>query len=150
MMQRCYLQTNHAFQSYGGRGIKVCDKWHKFEGFYADMGDPPFEGASLDRINNDGNYEPGNVRWATSLEQARNNRRNVRYEFRGHNLLLVEWAEMIGLPRATLVSRVCLYGWPIERALTEPTRDASAPGRPVIKIPNEIPYADTSAESAVL
>ena len=139
MMQRCYLPTNHAYHNYGGRGIKVYEGWHKFEGFFADMGDIPFVGASLDRIDNNKGYQPGNVRWATKVEQAHNRRNNVRYSFNGHDLLLIEWAEMTGISRATLVSRVMLYGWPIEKALTHPVIDPRAKGHPIKIIPRGIP-----------
>lgn len=73
MRNRCEKKNNPAYKNYGGRGIKVCDQWHKFEGFYADMGKRP-KGRSLDRINNDGNYEIGNCRWATKQEQNSNKR----------------------------------------------------------------------------
>lgn len=143
MMQRCYLPTNKAYHNYGGRGIKVCEKWHKFEGFFEDIGSPPFPKASLDRIDNNGNYEPGNVRWASRTEQAHNKRNNTRYEYAGHNLLLVEWAEMVGIPRATLASRIMLYGWPLEKALTYPVIDPRAKGHPIKIVPREIKPALT-------
>lgn len=74
MLQRC-LNRNHArWADWGGRGIKVCEEWRKFERFIADVGLRPSSKHSLDRIDNDGNYEPGNVRWATSKEQSRNKR----------------------------------------------------------------------------
>jgi len=73
MLQRCFDANSKAYCWYGGRGITVCKRWLKFENFYADMGDPP-PGLSIDRINNDGNYEPGNCRWSTRAEQVRNRR----------------------------------------------------------------------------
>lgn len=74
MMKRCNNPNDKAYNHYGGRGISVCERWRKFENFYADMGGRP-DGYSLDRINNNGNYEPSNCQWSTQKEQA-NNRRN--------------------------------------------------------------------------
>jgi hypothetical protein len=75
MMQRCYNPNDSAHHYYGGRAvpITVCEDWHSFENFFADMGDPP-DGWSIDRVDNDRDYSPGNCRWATSLEQVRNRR----------------------------------------------------------------------------
>ena len=82
MINRCYSKTHKKYKDYGGRGIRVCDRWlKKFDRFYADMGDPPGPGYSIDRINVDGNYEPRNCRWATHKQQA-NNRRNSKNRIR--------------------------------------------------------------------
>jgi len=78
MIDRCTNEKNNRFDRYGGRGIKVCDRWNKFENFLFDMGEKPHEGLSIDRIDNNGDYDPGNCCWSTATEQARNRSTSVR------------------------------------------------------------------------
>lgn len=108
MKQRCQLPSYRLYHDYGGRGITVCQEWQTFEGFYADMGEPPFAGASLERKDNDGPYCKGNCVWSTRTEQNRNKRNTVRYMFQGQQLTLMEVSEITGINANTLASRV--YG----------------------------------------
>lgn len=122
MMTRClWSKPERAdFALYQGKGITICERWKEFASFLAEMGPKPTVRHTLDRIDSDGNYEPGNCRWATSKEQARNwKRRNRRITFNGETLLLDEWAARIGLTRESLRDRL-KTGWTIERALTTP------------------------------
>lgn len=105
MIRRCTRPKHPEFSNYGARGIKVCERWMKFENFYADMGAKP-TGRSLDRFpDNDGNYEPGNCRWATSIEQCNNMRKNVYIEFNGRRQTATEWARETGIKAGTLTYR---------------------------------------------
>ena len=122
MNRRCDLPSHEAYKDYGGRGIRVCERWLKFENFYEDVGEPPFEGASLDRIDNDLGYSPENTRWATKLQQANNRRTTRRISFNGVSKTLREWADVLGVSVKTLTSRVYLREWDIERALTTKVR----------------------------
>lgn len=104
MIDRCHKPALKGFKNYGARGISVCDRWRfgengktGFECFLADMGNPPFAGASLDREDNDGNYEPSNVRWAGSKTQALNRRNAVWHEIDGVSKPLKTWADELGL-----------------------------------------------------
>lgn len=121
MKARCLNPANDRFQSYGGRGIDVCERWREsFESFLADMGPRP-PGMTLDRIDNDGNYEPKNCRWATRSEQRKNQRPNIRgrkITFRGECRSIRSWAKKLGLSERTLGYRV--RTWPVEKALTTP------------------------------
>lgn len=80
MKDRCLNKNNHAYKNYGGRGIKICPEWlNSFENFYRDMGERP-EGKSIDRIDNNGNYEPSNTKWSTPKEQMNNTRKQKKYD----------------------------------------------------------------------
>jgi hypothetical protein len=117
MTQRCHGPGGLEDSRYGGRGIAVCGRWlHSFENFLADMGPRPSPAHSIDRIENAGDYEPGNCRWATSTEQARNTRRNRQLTYKGRTMCLAGWAVEAGLRVGTLRWRL-EHDWPIERAL---------------------------------
>lgn len=122
MKDRCNNPKSTSYPNYGARGIKVCDRWaNSFELFHQDMGDPPSMNHTLDRIDNDGNYEPSNCKWSTSAEQASNTRFNRNITFQGETRTLSEWARRLGISHSALASR--LNKWPIEKALTaEPRR----------------------------
>lgn len=121
MIRRCEMPSQESYPLYGGRGIKVCTRWHDFAAFLADVGEKP-AGMSLDRIDGSRGYEPGNCRWATMKQQQRNRRGNRFLEHCGERLTVAEWAERVGVPSATIRSRIDRYGWTVERALTEPYR----------------------------
>lgn len=121
MRARCSNPNRKDYARYGGRGVAVCDRWREsFENFLVDMGPKPTPQHSLDRINVNGNYEPGNCRWATMEEQARNKRTNVIVEWNGKKKTVVEWAEQVGVNYITLWHRIVKRGWPINEAMTRP------------------------------
>lgn len=129
MAQRCTNPNNKYFRLYGGRGIKVCERWAlSLEAFLADMGEPPSPQHTLDRIDSNGDYEPGNCRWATAREQARNRTTNRYITYRGQTRLLIEWCEILGQNVARVRARLGL-GWDEERALTAPLRHRLGAGR---------------------
>jgi len=117
MLDRCRNPKNSGWMLYGGRGITVCAEWANFASFLADMGPRP-PGHSLDRVDPDGNYAPGNVRWATAREQNRNVRTNRWLTYSGVTLCLADWAARLGIHSSTLAHR--LKHWPLERALATP------------------------------
>lgn len=122
---RCHNPDDPAYQTYGGRGIAMCDRWlNSFEDFLADMGERP-EGKTLDRYPDvDGNYEPGNCRWATPIEQSNNKRNNVRHMFAGELRTIPQIAREIGISVHSLKSRM-RAGWSLERATSEPIRKSA-------------------------
>jgi len=116
--ERCYKTGCRDYKNYGARGIKVCNEWvNSFPAFLSYIGFRPSPDHSLDRIDNDGNYEPGNVRWATRSEQQRNTRRNHILTLKGRSQCITAWAEETGIPDHVILYRLNRRGWPIERAL---------------------------------
>ena len=118
MRGRCNNPKNRQYHSYGGRGITVCERWHKFENFHEDMGPRP-DGRTLDRINNNGNYEFDNCRWAT-LRQQNNNRINTAL-INGEPVTVV--ARRHGKSPDVLYQRYFVLGWTLEEALNTPVRE---------------------------
>jgi hypothetical protein len=116
MRSRCNDPKSESYKNYGGRGIKVCERWGKFENFLEDMGLPPTGRHQPDRIDNDGNYEPSNVRWATAKQNANNRGDNVVLEFEGRKQTMAQWADERGIGRTTLQYRIA-HGWPVDKAL---------------------------------
>lgn len=123
MIQRCTNPNSQQYSNYGGRGIKVCDRWlNSFENFYADMGPRPSPEHSLDRYpNNDGNYEPGNCRWATKEEQCNNTRNNINIVYQNKQYTVAQLARESNIGRSTIVSRLNA-GWDIEDVIKKPIR----------------------------
>lgn len=113
MKARCHQPSNKDYARYGARGVRVCDRWRfgedgisGFTLFLQDMGDPPFEGATLDRVDPEGNYEPGNVRWADMETQTRN-KKNIRWlTIDGVRKPLTEWAREVGVGPKTIHYRL--------------------------------------------
>ena len=119
MINRCENPNEPAYPRYGGRGIKVHPEWRvSFEAFYRDMGPRPAPRATLDRIDNDGDYAPGNVRWATYQEQARNRRSTKWIEWEGQQIPLAELAEREGISYKKLWKRLST-GVPLDKALSK-------------------------------
>ncbi|MHB8815449.1 MAG: hypothetical protein ACYDAE_19565 [Steroidobacteraceae bacterium] len=118
MKSRCLNPNDKDYRHYGGRGIRVCERWLKFENFLADMGERP-AGTQLDRRENNGHYEPGNCRWITKKQNSRNRRRSVMVTVDGVTRCAAEWAELKGLPLETVSARL-KRGWSAERAVNTP------------------------------
>ena len=122
MRKRCSNPSYGNYHRYGGRNIVVCDRWLKsFVNFLADMGPKPSSKHTIDRIDNDGNYEPSNCRWATPKQQSRNKSTNHLVTHNGRTMCLVEWAEETGIGFVTLYCRL-QSGWSIKQVLTTPAR----------------------------
>lgn len=120
MKSRCSNPNGKYYKNYGGRGIRVCDEWKSFESFFSYVGPRPTPFHTIDRIDNNGNYEPGNVRWATRRQQNANQRRSVTYTVDGKTECLSEWARISGICSNTIRHRIKL-GIPIKDAIFSKT-----------------------------
>lgn len=121
--RRCLSATENpvTWARYGGRGITVCNRWLSFENFAADMGEPPSKQHTIERIDNNGNYEPSNCRWATRKEQARNTRNNRMISAFGKTMCIAAWGEETGIGQDAIERRLS-RGWDTEKMLTKPAR----------------------------
>jgi hypothetical protein len=118
MMSRCHNANDTGYRYYGGRGIIVCQKWHNFSNFLLDMGEKPKD-HSIDRFpDNNGNYEPGNCRWATTKQQSENKSNTLRVNVAGEIMCLSEAARITGIKYDTLRSRIFRNHWDQIRAMT--------------------------------
>lgn len=122
MKQRCMDPKVKEYYRYGGRGISVCKEWLEFEPFYKwAMANGYRDDLTIDRINNDGNYEPGNCRWVTYQEQVINSTSSKLITYKGETKNIKNWAKTLGIPYTALMHRI-RKGWSIERAFTQPIR----------------------------
>lgn len=125
MRQRCNYKGSIGYETYGGRGIKVCKEWDSFEVFLSDMGERP-DGKTLDRVDPNGDYCKNNCRWISRKEQNRNRRDNRCFEFQGALRTIPEIAEMVGLKEATLRRRLVIVGEQIDFAVRPVSKRAGA------------------------
>jgi len=122
MIRRCHNPKDLSYYRYGARGIQVCDRWRQsFSAFAQDMGPRPSKAYSIDRKNNDGNYEPENCSWQTAKRQARNRHNTVRLTMNGVTKPLMDWSELSGVKPRTIQHRLRL-GWCVEDAVYKPTK----------------------------
>lgn len=120
MKARCYDKHRMYYYLYGGRGITVCREWREFENFIRDMGEPPTQKHTIDRIDPNGNYEPSNCRWATMKEQANNTRSNRMITHKGETRTMSQWADEAGMSSDNIKDRLNKLGWTVEKALSTP------------------------------
>lgn len=122
ILRRCLNADDWAYRWYGGRGITVCDRWmNSFSAFFDDMG-PRADGQGIDRINNDGNYEPSNCRWASREVNTRNRSIARMLTFNGETKNLIEWSNETGVSSSLFIHRVKTLGWSEEKAMFTPPR----------------------------
>lgn len=121
---RCYKKGSQSYHKYGARGIIVCDRWlNSFENFIKDMGPRPSNKHSIERLDNNGNYEPTNCKWATTKEQQNNTSRSRRIEYNGVIKTLSQWGGVYGM-QAQVIGKRLDKGWSVEKALTTPILDS--------------------------
>jgi hypothetical protein len=118
MRARCEKPSASGYAKYGAKGIRVCERWQRFENFLVDMGERPSPKHTIERKNSRGNYEPDNCVWATMKQQQNNRTNNRRITWRGETLTLMQWAERLGIPRERIAARIDRLGWSVERALS--------------------------------
>jgi len=122
MRDRCYNKNRSNYERYGGRGIKVCDRWRSFENFFADMGLRPSPAHTLDRIDNNSDYGPENCRWATPTEQQDNRRNTIKIVYRGSTMTIGQAVRAAGnvVQRDIAFQRIRKRGWDVARAVETP------------------------------
>lgn len=124
--RRCLDPNHEHYSRYGGRGISMCRKWlMSFDAFIADMGPKP-NGTTIERIDNNGNYEPGNCKWATRKEQSNNRSTNKLVTLNGITQTVAQWCDALGVPHAAVRSRI-RAGWTAERVFQERVKDNGMP-----------------------
>lgn len=116
MLGRCNNPTDSKYPDYGGRGIKVCDRWSSFDNSYLDLGPKPTIDHSLDRMDNDADYSPTNCRWATRFQQAQNKRNNVHVFIGGQQFVLAEACRLLGIDKSSLHQRARSFGGTLQDA----------------------------------
>jgi hypothetical protein len=136
MHRRCTYPSQENYPRYGGKGIRVCERWNSFENFLEDMGEKP-PGMSIDRYpDRNGDYDPNNCRWATSKQQQHNKDGAFWIEFRGETRHVEEWAEITGIDPRNITYRI-RRGWTPEEALTLPDDGSNHAGRPSLRAENQ-------------
>lgn len=122
MKTRCTNVNHGSFAKYGAKGITLCEEWKTFEGFLSDMGKAPSNLHTLDRIDGNKGYFPGNVRWATAKEQNANRKNSRLITYKGQSLPGDAWDRIVRHPRNTMYTRVVVNGWPVSKALNTPVK----------------------------
>jgi lambda repressor-like predicted transcriptional regulator len=132
MKCRCLNINNARYQSYGGRGIEVCERWLDFENFIADMGRRPSSAYSIERINNNGNYCKDNCKWILKTDQTKNTRANIKLNYKNEILNLADLSRQTGIERNTLKGRIINKGWSIEKAIETPVVNENVEKRKLV------------------